>query len=376
MSGRPILLFAVLIVSLTGANCNGGGDSGRGRVSHLDCPDPDINRDNWVNIMDQRAEAVRETFGMELQDRANETHDCQQMFVKEIFGSRYGSLLTLWRFKTPTTQQYEDGVVVGGVIRNGPDGYDDLGINKDNLCIYLKGKENQSGKWEATTFAPRDKTCKIEDATATGSKPLNVWRVKQRLPAPDAPYPNVIRWIDTKQRYYIALQCGAQHWCVLGVKTQGSRPDDYLAPIDGWGDEQRLARKKGSGVAPSDLWATITPVGDLAKLSASPDAFLNNPTVVVQIDFRWTDDDDLEDYEGKLGLDKDELMNGVSISLWKNNIGEWWVGYNYPNGAQRKVDRGGQHLGEKGTTRFWWLPQDEGTWFFCPLGCCGDDGKA
>jgi hypothetical protein len=306
--------------------------------------------------IEQRA-AIQEAFG-DAPQPGNEAHDCQKL----IMDGKYGPLVTLWVFHHfSATAPFRDTVIVGGLFREGGPNFDPLKIKNDRSCLLLA---EINGHWKAWIL-PIDtsKSCKKGEFTFNDADSLNVFRMDQGIVG----RPAAARWIDWGNGYYIGVQCGNRHWCVIGVPEPGVDPGNVPpAAKDGRGDHQRLGYMKG-GLTVSGLTGTIEPRDDLEQLVQNPNNFASW-TRVATIRLTGTDSAARAAYALKFRLGVASAPDSIEVQLIRMADG-YHIRY---NGGTGKLTDPIYHTPRKGASRWRWSVSDEGLWIQCPAGCCGD----
>jgi hypothetical protein len=287
---------------------------------------------------------------------------------------------------------------------------DDFVIEPGYSCLYMW--RIPGGEWGAKILqVGNEKLCGVTlEAAATAGIGLSVWVDRGGGSNPND-YPPVARWDydPISRQQYISIKCGMA-WCEIGSKSfkpNDAYPNEKVARIKGWYDEQFLAVVKTAGAAavPSTLKGTLIPH---PKLDSYVKADFEKKWAVVSY-VALTGNapkSDFDHYKSKLNLDpvavgplaqlnKISLCNGTQTECLPSGAAPkcsgptvdpqpdkaWWgrieaattktMLYTCVFREDHSTMTPPIHI--PGTARWRWLLNDETTWERCIEGCCEID---
>lgn len=302
-------------------------------------------------------------------------HDCQPLTRvagrdADASGWSYGPVTKLWAVRDLGAYEEDDFVSAPApglpvaVITTEPsrEGYPELGIRREEHCLYLDRRE---GAWNAAVAG-----CATAGVTPDG--PLERLSVVQARSVGNSPedYPPVVRWGWDHRRNlpYMGVRCGSG-WCDIG--PAGFRPSRRACAgrAKGFCDEQILAVERNGTLVPAPgMRAVLQPVPGLEELSVGDfDDWIEVATVrITGIGH--------PDY-----VEKFNYHPGRNRMLFRHT-GEdpatgWQAMIISPNAqdtAYRHVvlDRHDEDVPMPGAARWAWSETDESSWVPCPSGCC------
>jgi hypothetical protein len=354
----------------------------------LGCKDVLIRR--MASEVDIQAEMAAVEIGIgPLISRANEHHDCQRLIhQRDVWKDTYEGLVSLWVLAAaqgPDAMYYAKpkGVTVAGIVlQEGPE-YDPLRISDYKNCLVLRsdpnlndniGPDEQGKTWAAWVVgigSDQNKKCADQVLDLTAADSLNVYRYNTgtgvRLTAG--------RIEDAGDSdYYIGIECGQGWWCLIGVPEPGVDPAKAKKYPSGRYDRQRMAYfNEDDELRVAKLW------GEIEFDSRAPDTvpgYEDDFVQVATIRFEGNDKAARRHIRRKLGLPlNQDLPNEIAVYLHhpKNSPEDIWLIRYTPNGIPKlaKVALNKAHVARG--ARWRWSEFDEGSWVYCPVGCCGDD---
>lgn len=325
-----------------------------------------------------QGDAARELLGIGTRS-SNSTitgyHDCQPL--TKVSGSggaasdwSYGPITKLWAVQGLGGYGEDDFVSATApglpvaVITTEPsqEGYPELGIHREEHCLYLNRSE---GTWGATVAA-----CAVDGETPDGPhEPLHVTEAPSVGNSPED-YPPVVRWgwDHTNNLPYMGVRCGSG-WCDIG--PEGFEPSEEACNgrAKGFCDEQILAvERRGILVPAPGMRAVLQPVPGIEERTEREfEDWIEVATVRITGSGHPAYVDKFNYHPGQ---------NTVYIRHTGTNPETGWQAMIISPSAQDTAYRHvvlDQHDGAvrlPGAARWAWSETDEASWVPCPSGCC------
>lgn len=380
----------------------------------------------WDSIQAERQRQehalVPQTLGPELtvpgvHQNVPEYHDCQRFIVPDARGEglQYDSIFAIF------AAFGLDSLGQGAQEGTGPpifaaaqiwseNTYAPLGIDSAGFsCLYLYRGDGASWNARMVSYGATEVDC-TRVRNASGLPPGTELEVRPyTMTGGSGPhYPNVARWDwdEEHRQHYIGIKCGMAQWCEVGEMgnlSVSSPRTDHSNPawspnrrrvfeVKGWYDEQYLAEPSTAsptGVRPSAIRGTIFPDTLLGTWDDVSD-FASRWVPVAKIALAVPDALTVNPYASKLNLGAtrpggplNELSlchgtksqcSGVPASAPTCGDGLWWTRIVNAETGQAKhrcvIRRALPGVEVVATTRWRWLPDDEGVWERCVEGCC------
>lgn len=370
----------ILVVALLAGACTGTGEKGNDTAtavaavpvmpSHVN---PDVKKLLADSSGDPDAGEVAEILG----------YNDEQKLQRDASGRSFGPVVRLYAMRRdPKPVDYRNGVMVAVVevepFASIPPAYRHLEIlpsptDTRIYCVFLQRRLNPAQPWAGGLSLAAGGRC-----STPASFRLNV--DSQAVAGYETPddFPSyAVRLTEGKSGFpSLAVRCYTAV-CEIGNPANGSRKSSGVgngkaAKVKPWHDDQEIAVPASGGGFERGPSVSITPVENLAKLSAEFRAPNGVQTATIKVFGKAPAGDKYKDW----GLVDDGLtevwVRVTSAGVWEMQLRTPATPYST---RWLAISRSPHKAGlVPGTARWKWDPADEGIWVACDQGCCETSG--